>query len=264
MKKTEVEISATRRGFFKLGLGTLGTLAAGKAVAQMCGVKTGEQILGPFFPVENSPVLPIKEDPNPSLPIALSNDNDLTFVQGLKGKAKGQVLYIRGQVLDENCKPLPNATIVMWQASESGRYNHKGDAANPDFKHPKTGEIIQRRHDENFQYWGRAITDGNGEYQFKTILPGFYPADLSSGWYRPPHVHFLVSVTGFQQLVTQMYFKGEDLVNNEFIQELNAVDSALLDSRITDVQREKLVVDFKKDASVTDGLVGRFDITLVK
>jgi protocatechuate 3,4-dioxygenase beta subunit len=264
--KNESIKTASRRNFFKIGLGAVGTLTAAHSLAQVCGGKTGEQMLGPFFPVPGSPVDAIKEDPNPAVPIYLSNDNDLTFVQGHSGTAQGQIVYIAGQVTDEMCKPIPNATLVIWQASETGRYNHKGDAANPDFIHPKTGETIQRLHDPNFQYWGRTVTDANGNYSFKTIIPGFYPADLTTAWYRPPHIHFLVSATGFPQFVTQMYFKGEKVLNNDWVQELNGKDQILQGGNITDEQREKLIVEFKKDASgtITDGLSGQFNITLAK
>jgi protocatechuate 3,4-dioxygenase, beta subunit len=262
--KNRSDLIASRRNFFKLSLGAVGTLTAAQSLAQMCGVKTGEQVLGPFFPVPGSPETLIKENPDPAVPIYLSNDNDLTFVQGHSGTAQGQVVYIKGQVTDELCNPIPHATIVIWQASETGRYNHKGDAANPDFIHPKTGQTIKRRHDPNFQYWGRTVTDGNGDYQFKTIIPGFYPADLASAWYRPPHIHFMVSATGFPQFVTQLYFRGEKVLANDFIQELNQQDAILQSSNITDTQRQNLIVEFKDDStgSITDGLLGQFNLTL--
>jgi protocatechuate 3,4-dioxygenase beta subunit len=98
---------------------------------------------------------------------------------------------------------------------------------NHDFHHPKTGEIIKRTMDHSFQYWGKILTNENGEYEFKTIVPGFYPADLQSGWYRPPHIHFMVSATGYPQLVTQLYFKSDKIDNNEWIQELNEKDPIL-------------------------------------
>ena len=148
----------------------------------------------------------------------------------------------------------------MWQASSSGRYNHNGDAANQDFKDPRTGRTVKRELDPAFQYWGRTITDANGQYRFKTIVPGFYPADLSRGWYRPPHAHFMVSRLGSQQLVTQMYFRGQDLQDNEWIQTLNERDALLRDSDLSAQEQEALIVDFSKDSSGT--LRGVFDITI--
>lgn len=258
--------SVSRRNFFKVGLGAVGTMTAAHSLAQICGVTTGGQPLGPFFPKTGNPVDPIREDSNPATPIHLANDNDLTFVKGRTGVATGQIVYVVGQVIDAACKPVSNATLVIWQASESGRYNHKGDAENQDFQHPKTGETIKRTLDHSFQYWGRTLTNQNGEYQFKTIIPGFYPADLESNWYRPPHIHFLVTATGFPQLVTQMYFKSEKFVANDWIQELNKKDILLQSPSISKEQREALIVEFKEDPSGTliDGLVGKFNITLTR
>lgn len=258
--------STSRRNFFKIGLGAVGTLAASNSLAQLCGINTGEQPLGPFFPRAGTPEDPIREDNDPTTPIYLANDNDLTFVRGRNGTAKGQVVYVTGQVTDDACNPVPNATIIIWQASASGRYNHKGDAENKDFRHPQTGEVIQRTLDPAFQYWGRTLTNERGEYQFKTVIPGFYPADLRSKWYRPPHIHFMVSATGFPQFVTQMYFEGDKIVDNEWIQTLNERDFLLQTNTISSEQRDKLLVKFSDDPTgvITDGLVGQFDLNLTR
>lgn len=261
--KSKINSVVTRRNFFRLGAGTIGTIAASHSLAQMCGVKTGAQDLGPFFPRPGSPETVVAENPDPTVPVFLANDNDLTFVKGRTGKATGQVVNIKGQLTDEACKPLANATIIVWQASYAGRYNHKGDAANPDFIHPKTGETVKRLHDPEFQYWGQAQTDQNGEYSFKTIIPGFYPADLATAWYRPPHIHFLVSSTGLPQFVTQMYFKGDKVADNAWIQELNQRDLILQTPRLTDSERQKLIVEFKEDLLSTE-LNGEFNIVMPK
>ena len=178
--------SVSRRKFFRFGLGAMGTLAATNSLARVCGVHTGKQPLGPFFPQPGSPEDPVREDPDPATPIYLANDKDLTFVKGRNGQAKGQVVYINGTVTDEACNPIPDAILIIWQASASGRYNHKGDARNPDFLHPQTGETIQRTPDTSFQYWGKTVTNKQGSYQFKTIVPGFYPADLQMVGTVPP------------------------------------------------------------------------------
>lgn len=256
----------SRRRFFKIGAGTVGTLAATQTLAQVCKLNSAEQPLGPFFPRPGTPEMAVIEDQTPNTPIYLANDSDLTVVKGVSGGAQGQIVYVRGQVTNADCKPLAGATVIIWQASESGRYNHLGDSANHDFIHPQTGEVMVRKLDAAFQYWGKAITDQNGEYQFKTIVPGFYPADLEGGWYRPPHIHFMVSATGYPQLVTQMYFSGNKIKDNDWIQDLNKKDYLLQTSSISEEQRKKLVVEFNEDptGAITDGLVGKFDITLTR
>lgn len=264
--ETEKESLSRRSFFLKAGVSTLGLVAATHSLAQVCKTITGKQPLGPYFPKPGTPEVPIKENPDPGIPLHLANDNDLTFIKGQKGKAKGQVVYIRGKILDKKCQPIPHAMVVIWQASQSGRYNHLGDENNLDFTHPKTGQVIQRNIDPSFQYWGKTKTNSKGEYEFKTILPGFYPANIQEKWYRPPHIHFLISAKGYPQLVTQMYFKSKEFKENAWIQELNKKDILLQSKNITTIQREKLIVEFKKDPKkkIKDGLLGYFDIVLNK
>lgn len=261
MSESDESKTLSRRGFFKTGAGAAGGLVVGGSAALACLKKpTASQPLGPFFPHQGTAPYVIKEDPQ--MPLHLANDNDLTFVKGREGRAQGQVVYVEGTLRNADCQTLPDATIIIWQAAASGRYNHRGDAGNADFTHPVTGETLHRTHDQYFQYWGQAVTDAGGNYTFKTIVPGFYPANLSSGWYRPPHIHFLIMATGLPQFVTQMYFRGEQIADNAFVQDLNRKDFLLQDSRLTTAQRQALVVDFVASDEKPDGLVGKFDITL--
>lgn len=257
-------LNLPRRNFFKASAGLAGAFVATRGFAQICEVPTAEQPLGPFFPRPGTPLDIIQEDTSPTTPIYLANDSDLTQVKGRPGAASGQVVYVKGQVLNENCLPLPNATIIIWQASETGRYNHTGDAANESFIDPRTAEIIHRLHDPAFQYWGKATTNAKGEYLFKTIVPGFYPADLSSKWYRPPHIHFMVSATGYPQLVTQMYFHSPEINDNDWIQELNQQDLILQSSNVSAEERKNLVVSFERGLLPGDpqALTGIFNINM--
>ena len=250
----------SRRNLFKVGMASAGTLTAASALASLNIDPTGEQPLGPFFPREGTPINPHREDGTPGVPLHLASDSDLTVVKGKSGKAEGQVVFVKGKVMDENNHPVKNANLVIWQASHTGRYNHLGDDDNIDFIDPRTGRVIKRKLAESFQYWGKAKTNEKGEYVFKTIVPGFYPADLNSKWYRPPHIHFLVTAMGFSEFVTQMYFKGEELLENDWIQELNLKDPLLQNRNLSREQRDNLVVQFKKDNK--GELVGNFDIVL--
>ncbi|MBI3544221.1 MAG: hypothetical protein HY075_13205 [Deltaproteobacteria bacterium] len=170
----------SRRHLLKASLGAIGTLAASSALAQTlagaCRV-TPAQTEGPFYPVKD------QDD----------TDNDLVQVKGRPGRAKGDVIIVGGIVTDGDCRPVERALVEIWQACASGRYNHPGDD-NP-------AEL-----DPDFQYWGRAVTNERGEYRFRTILPGAYPADAT--WTRPSHIHFKVHRKGYHELTTQMYFKG--------------------------------------------------------
>ena len=215
-----------RRGFLKLGLGAgvglLGSLTFSKAMAASCGPLTPAQTAGPFYPGEQE----------------FHPDNDLTVIPGNPARALGRVVYVRGRVLDANCSPIANATVEIWQACASGRYNSVKD----DNKAPL---------DPNFKYWGEAFTNQNGEYMFKTIIPGAYPADTN--WVRPPHIHFKIGKLGYRELITQMYFKGDAL---------NDVDLILND--IPAGQRDTVIVEFVPSPAGLEPntLIGSFDIKL--
>lgn len=222
---TESKLNPGRRHFLGLGAGAAGVLATtsplAKALAASCGL-TPPQTPGPFYPGESQ----------------FSNDADLTVVPGSVTRAVGQVIYIRGKVLDQHCKPLPRTSVEIWQACASGKYNHPND--------PNSAPL-----DRNFKYWAEVSTDETGEYGFKTILPGAYPADAT--WTRPPHIHFKVAKLGFQELVTQMYFKGQP--DN---------DADLILRQVPIAERKSVVIDFRP-APVgyeAGALIGQFDITL--
>ena len=148
---------------------------------------TPEQTEGPFYPADRQ----------------LDEDSDLTVVSGKPGRAEGRIIYIRGQVMDGHCRPVQGTTVEIWQASARGRYNHPQESRNP------------VPLDLNFQSWGRAITDQEGQYLFKTVIPGQYPA--GRGWIRPSHIHFKVVGSTHRELTTQMYFAGDRYLESDFI-----------------------------------------------
>ena len=257
----------TRRSLLQVGFGTIGLAMTSTGLAAFCQqMATPRQTRGPFFPYDDVVSFPIREKDDPDLPFIEANDHDLTTVKGRKGVARGQIIHFHGQLLamrkngKENttiCEPWTNVTILLWQANFSGLYNHKVDHAAPaEFQHPQTRKTVVRVHDENFQYWGRAITDERGRFTFKTIVPGFYPA--AEDWYRPPHLHFSIRAKGYPEFVTQTYFKGNDLPNNNLIQELNSKDWILRNPRIPRTQQEQLIINYRKDpgGNVNGDLIG--------
>ncbi|MBI3555953.1 MAG: hypothetical protein HY074_06805 [Deltaproteobacteria bacterium] len=218
-------MNTNRRNVLKASLGALGALASTSALAKsfdaVCRT-TPAQTEGPFYPVKD------QDD----------KDDDLTLVRGRTNRARGQVAYIGGIVSDENCRPVPGALVEIWQACASGRYNHPGDE--------NTAPL-----DPDFQYWGRALTDGNGEYRFRTIVPGAYPADTD--WMRPPHIHYKVHRKGYHELTTQMYFAGSEYNDADKI--LRAVPAN---------ERDSVIVSFAPADFEAGALVGRFNLTIRK
>ena len=128
-------------------------------------------------------------------------DNDLIHNFAADGQsAIGPRIIVHGQVRDEFARPVAGALIEVWQANAGGRYRHK-----------KEGYLAAL--DPNFGGCGRMITDAEGRYEFRTILPGPYPWPNGPNDWRPSHIHFSVFGHGFaQRLITQMYFEGDPMI----------------------------------------------------
>jgi protocatechuate 3,4-dioxygenase, beta subunit len=194
----------SRRAMLKTTISTMGLLGAASAFGRIDKIctRTPVQPEGPFYPVIDQ----------------TDKDTDLTSVKGRSGRAQGELIYVQGVVTDPNCEPINNAVVEIWQACASGRYDHPGDQENSNPLDP------------NFQYWGISATNERGQYQFKTIIPGHYSA--GEGWIRPPHIHFKVHCRGYFELITQMYFSG-----NQYN------DADLILKRLSDAEKSAVIVN---------------------
>lgn len=208
-----------------LGTAPLARLAAyaGEAEAP-ARAPTPPQTPGPFHPIRDQ----------------ADKDLDLTRVKGREGRAKGEVIRVKGRVRDQHGQPVKKAQVEIWQANAAGRYAHERDR-NP------------APLDPDFQGWGIVETDDLGNYRFLTVKPGAYPA--AEGWMRPPHIHFKVTLLGYHELTTQLYFAGD---------KLNEKDAILQDT--PEAERPALVVAFAPVEDKDEGriLEGEFDIVLRK
>lgn len=188
MNKNQKTLS--RREMLALGLG--GLTFAGSAFAQQANrLLTPPFDVGPFYPVQHPKDV----------------DADLTIIEGRKGRAQGEIVYVEGRVLNVKGEPVKEAKIEIWQANKFGRYAHASDRHDAPL-------------DENFQGFAVLKTDSNGRYRFKTVKPGSYP--VSATEQRAPHIHF--DITGKDnRLATQMFFPGEQLNEKDILfQELRS------------------------------------------
>ena len=210
----------SRRSFLKSSV-ALGSLLGAEILNPLSAftacIRTPQETSGPFYP----------------LTYPLDNDNDLTFLKNKSEKAQGDIIFIKGVVQDEKCRPIPGALVEIWQACSTGKYNHPGDRNSAKL-------------DPNFQYWGKAISNDKGEYGFKTIKPGSYP--VSWFWTRPPHIHFAVRSPNFHPFTTQMYFAGEPL---------NSKDRLLGNHPKED--QERCIIPFQE---TNDIRIGKLDLIL--
>lgn len=168
-------------------------------------------------------------------------DNDLIRNYAKSGDPIGERIIVHGRVLDENARPVPNTLVEVWQANAGGRYRHKKDS----YLAPI---------DPNFGGCGRALTDANGYYSFRTVKPGAYPwRNWVNNW-RPAHIHVSVFGTAFaQRLITQMYFEGDPLIA------LCPIVKTIPDPRAID----QLIAALDLNATIPlDSIAYKFDIVL--
>ncbi|MGF1610763.1 MAG: hypothetical protein ACFCUQ_15285 [Kiloniellales bacterium] len=205
-----------------LGLAALSTIPSRMTPLSAAAalVPTPRQTEGPFYPE--------------SLP--LDHDNDLLQVEGQERQAAGTPLHLFGRVLTESARPLAGLRVEIWQCDAFGHYHHPRDRGSAD---------------PAFQGYGQTVTAADGAYRFRTIRPVAYPG-------RTPHIHFAISGSGIERLVTQMYVAGEPQNERDWIL-----------GRIRDqAARESVIValapapELGPAAPESGSLTGTFDIVL--
>ena len=110
--------------------------------------------------------------------------------------SKGSPMNLSGTIFKEDGKtPINNASVEIWQCDENEHYDNASDS---------------------YFFRGAIMTGKNGKYDFKTIVPVPYKADPNdeSSW-RPAHIHMRVSVVDQQDLITQIYFKGDKYIDSD-------------------------------------------------
>ena len=192
----------------------------------------------PLLSVEQS----LSEITGPTFGHTALGPRDADLIHNVTGApAIGERILVHGRVTDENLRPVAGALLEVWQANAAGRYRHVND-----------GYLAPL--DPNFSGCGRCLTGADGSYTLRTIKPGAYPFRNHGNSWRMAHIHFSIFGAGLaQRLVTQMYFEGDPLRDQDPIAQ-TLPDPAALD---------RLVAPLDLNASIPlDSLAYRFDITL--
>jgi catechol 1,2-dioxygenase len=124
----------------------------------------------------------------------------------------GQLLHFSGTIYKEDGKtPVPNALVEIWHCDPEGIYDNTSS---------------------DFLYRASQKVSTKGSYRFTTSIPVPYPVGSNSSLFRPAHIHMLISSEGNQDLITQVYIKGDPHLETD-----PSTKSPLAVNRILDVRK---------------------------
>ena len=156
----------------------------------------------------------------------------------------GEVLHLSGSVFKEDGKtPFKNGLIEIWQCDHDQNYDNISD---------------------DFKYRGVQKTGTDGKYHFITTQPVAYPIKPGSTIMRPAHIHMRISGDGQQDLITQIYFKGDQYIEDDPCSSspeavnriMSVVKNKQQDQQVTfDIIMKK---EFKPDKTVFDRVSGLY------
>jgi len=120
---------------------------------------------------------------------------------------EGDRVRITGKVCDLTTNaPVAGAMLDVWQAATNGLYENQ-DENQPDY---------------NLR--GRFRANETGSFELVALLPTPYPVPTDGPVgelmklakhqpYRPAHIHFIVSAPNYETLITQVFKKGDDIID---------------------------------------------------
>lgn len=167
-----------KRDFLKTGglLGLASVLPTGKLVAHG---RDGDGDRGACVLIPTETAGPF--------PLDLSA-NTFYFRQDVREDRTGAPLRLRLRILGlTNCEPMPNVRVNIWHCDANGVYS---GYTNQNGGLNTTGLTFLR---------GYQLADANGEVEFLTIFPGWYPG-------RVCHIHFQVYVSSNYAAISQLTF----------------------------------------------------------
>ena len=152
---------------------------------------TETTVLGPFYVGEHK-VMPHGTDVSESL--------------------EGERMFVQSRVTDLNGKPLAGVPVDIWHADGDGFYDSQKETY-------ATEGAVSR---------ARFITDNDGRFFFRTILPCSYPIPTDGPVgemiiqtrrhpMRPAHIHFLVNAPGHEPLITHVFIEGDKYIDSDVV-----------------------------------------------
>jgi protocatechuate 3,4-dioxygenase beta subunit len=124
----------------------------------------------------------------------------------------GGKMFVQSRVTDLKGQPLAGVPVDVWHADDDGLY----DSQKPSYAtHGPTSRA-------------RFVTDNDGRFFFRTILPCSYPIPTDGPVgemimqtrrhpMRPAHVHFLVNAKGYEPLITHVFIGGDKYLDSDVV-----------------------------------------------
>lgn len=158
--------------------------------------QTPSQTVGPYFhyglPWKGGADLVTRSEMG-ARPDLMPPEHYLLGASRVEGRPLGEEIAIAGCVRDGNGDPVADAMIEIWQANAAGRYASPDDGRE---EAPLDGAFVG---------FGRAATDPQGVFRFRTIRPGRVPGPGNS--LQAPHIALSVFGRGLlKRLATRLYF----------------------------------------------------------
>jgi len=124
----------------------------------------------------------------------------------------GERMFVQSRVTDLNGKPLAGVPVDVWHADDEGFYDSQRES------------YVTRGPSSR----ARFVTDTDGRFFFRTILPCSYPIPTDGPVgemivqtrrhaMRPAHVHFLVAAPGFEPLITHVFMGGDKYLDSDVV-----------------------------------------------
>ena len=152
---------------------------------------TETTVLGPFYVGEHKP-----------MPHGADISADLS----------GDRMFVQSRVTDLKGKPLAGVPVDVWHADDDGFYDSQKPSYGTDGPSSRA----------------RFVTDDDGRFFFRTILPCSYPIPTDGPVgemilqtrrhpMRPAHVHFLVNAPGYEPLITHVFIDGDKYLDSDVV-----------------------------------------------
>jgi hydroxyquinol 1,2-dioxygenase len=191
------------------------------------GAATENTVLGPFY-VHGAP--------------EIQNGGDMA------AGWEGEPTHDSGTVRSTDGKPVAGAVVDLWQSNSEGWYD------------------VQLADTGGRQLRARLRTDEEGHFRFRTIKPTAYPVPtdgpvglildrMGRHAMRPAHLHFIVSATGYETVVTHLFVAGDQYLESDVV-------FAVKDSLVVDFARSDSEAEAKKLGLTAPFYTAAYDFVL--